>query len=1011
MRIPNRSQRRLWSAAGASLLLASALCQAADVYVPDVVTRLFYDLPGRNNAVTNITGSPLYPDSADRIDYVTDFSSPQTANPNIENYGLVLRGLFTPPASGAYMFYVSGDDQCALYLSTDSTPANKRLIAVEPEWNGVRAFTTVDRRPLTARLDTNQVLPNISVPITLQAGTRYYMEAIMKEGGGGDSLAVGFTQGTTAATDDASVNVPGAGNIGTIAPDAPVFRVQPQDATVIANRPVTLTAYGQGTPANNTSADPTVIVPNTSIQWYQNGAAIANATNNTLVSPPLTAVGPVNITAVLTDGTQTVTSRVAVVTVTADATAPTIASAVGSATFTNVTVRFDEGMQAGPLGTAGNYTISGGVTVSGITVISDREVILNTSRQAGDQQFTLTVANQRDLAGNALSPNTAIFRSFVFRSGLAIYERWDAIGANNFAGMTTTTQDPDTGADLAPIPDRLRPSFAQALPNFQAPEGVGDNYGARISGYFVPPANGNYVFFVSADDRGGFWLSTDENPANKRQIALEPQWNGSRRWPTPPVPEDAPAGNEGFPGQRRSVDAPENRSDTWAETQWAGGAGAPITLVAGNRYYIEMIFTEGGGGDLGGATYKLASDPDPATQSQSTLTGSVIGTFVDPLGLGPIVTNAPAGLDFTAGQTINLTVGIDSARPLTRVQWYKNKRAIANGTNTTLTISNAGVEAVGDYYVEVANVNGQVSTFPDNNCRLLMRGGFVVEAEDFNYGGGSNVAAASTQPVGASLYYGLDGLPGIDFQLFNQSTAGAAANGNNYRNGYNTTNTPPEAVEFPTAPNELGNIDIIQDDVDTTHRRRGDYVATTNYKIGWNTGGEWFNYTRNFPPGNYNVVLAASRDGRAANIFTSAIELVTAGANTENATVQTVGTLVADGTGAWSSIDVIPYRDASGAPAVITLGTNSTVRLRNAGANVNGDDHDIDYLIFYPTTTPPTGGRITGFRVQGGNLVIEFTGTLTGSDTLGGSYTDVPGASPANIPLSGGSNQRFFRAR
>jgi hypothetical protein len=202
--------------------------------------------------------------------------------------------------------------------------------------------------------------------------------------------------------------------IRTIAPDAPVYRRQPQDQAILQNRRATLAAWGQGTPANNTAPDATLIAPVTTLQWYQGTTPIPDATNGVLTTPVLSAVGTQSFYAVLTDGSQTATSRVATVTVSADAVAPQIASALSAASFDKVTVTFDEGMSSTGLGTASNYSISGGITVSSVEVISDRQVRLSTSRQPGDQQFTLTVNNVTDLAGNRLTAKTRTFRSFVF---------------------------------------------------------------------------------------------------------------------------------------------------------------------------------------------------------------------------------------------------------------------------------------------------------------------------------------------------------------------------------------------------------------------------------------------------------------------------------------------------------------------------------------------------------------------------------------------------------------------
>lgn len=95
-----------------------------------------------------------------------------------DRYGVRMRALLTPPSSGSYTFWISGDDNCELWLSTDDTPANKVRIARVSSWTNVDAWTTYPEQK--------------SAPIALVGGRRYYVEALMKEGSGGDSLSVAW---------------------------------------------------------------------------------------------------------------------------------------------------------------------------------------------------------------------------------------------------------------------------------------------------------------------------------------------------------------------------------------------------------------------------------------------------------------------------------------------------------------------------------------------------------------------------------------------------------------------------------------------------------------------------------------------------------------------------------------------------------------------------------------------------------------------------------------------------
>ncbi|XP_038070546.1 fibrocystin-L-like isoform X1 [Patiria miniata] len=49
--------------------------------------------------------------------------------------------------------------------------------------------------------------------------------------------------------------------------------------------------------------------------------------------------------------------------------------------------------------------------------------------------------------------------------------------------------------------------------------GEEDNFISRLVGYFVPPRNGEYQFFVRGDDVGSLWLSTDGSTDNLTEIA------------------------------------------------------------------------------------------------------------------------------------------------------------------------------------------------------------------------------------------------------------------------------------------------------------------------------------------------------------------------------------------------------------------------------------------------------------------------------------------------------------
>ena len=56
------------------------------------------------------------------------------------------------------------------------------------------------------------------------------------------------------------------------------------------------------------------------------------------------------------------------------------------------------------------------------------------------------------------------------------------------------------------------------------------NFVRRISGYFVPPQTQLYNFHLTSDDDSVLFLSTDDTPDNKTEIASQAGWNGGARW-------------------------------------------------------------------------------------------------------------------------------------------------------------------------------------------------------------------------------------------------------------------------------------------------------------------------------------------------------------------------------------------------------------------------------------------------------------------------------------------------
>jgi hypothetical protein len=119
-------------------------------------------------------------------------------------------------------------------------------------------------------------------------------------------------------------------------------------------------------------------------------------------------------------------------------------------------------------------------------------------------------------------------------------------------------------------------AFEDSGPTGTPDLGTIETYIARAIGVLQINVDGNYRFACSSDDGGALFLSTDDQPVHKVQIAREPQWAGTREW-------TGPAAGEGG----RSGCLPDNTCEN---------VSAPIALKANHTYYIEYLHAEGGGG-------------------------------------------------------------------------------------------------------------------------------------------------------------------------------------------------------------------------------------------------------------------------------------------------------------------------------------------------------------------------------------------------------------------------------
>ena len=150
------------------------LAGAAGLAAPETgaLLEIWHNLPGDN--VTDLTGSARYAGVADLVRIVPGL----TLESEGDNYGSRLTTLLVPPKTGDYTFFLASDDGGELWLSADATPGGLQRIARVDGYTDPREW---ENQP-----------GQRSAAVRLEAGRRYLLRALHKQGGGGNHVAVAW---------------------------------------------------------------------------------------------------------------------------------------------------------------------------------------------------------------------------------------------------------------------------------------------------------------------------------------------------------------------------------------------------------------------------------------------------------------------------------------------------------------------------------------------------------------------------------------------------------------------------------------------------------------------------------------------------------------------------------------------------------------------------------------------------------------------------------------------------
>lgn len=395
----------------------------------------------------------------------------------------------------------------------------------------------------------------------------------------------------------------------------------------------------------------------------------------------------------------------------------------------------------------------------------------------------------------------------------------------------------------------------------------------------------------------------------------------------------------------------------------SGGQDAIVHLSGTNTI---RVFIDSGDYDW----FVLAPTTDPTPEPSVTSTSPANGSTSLATALSLDITDAFREKTVTQS-TIALKVNGQTVTPtITKT---------AGGYNVKYTPASGFATGPVNYSLTFGNSGGTTAT-NNGSFNATGSGGFVIEAEDFNYGGGQTKAAASTMPLQQGLYTGLIGTPEVDYHVIGDVTD---AGSSNYR-----TNVNPH---------------VPMNENSGAESNRGSFTVTPNYKIGWIDSGEWFNYTRTFPSNNYSVFAAISHGDQGPT--SGSLQLVGGNVATTNQTLTELGTFnVAGGTGGWGANRLVPLTDASGNATTVALGGTQTVRF-TAGSG------DYDYLLFVPGATA-AGPRLSVTR-SGGQITITWSGggTLQSTDNLGSGAVWTDAGTGGSVTVTPSAAHKFYRVK